>query len=304
MIEAVARSKQLLGHQTIGVAVSGSTAERLGRDSPALEGQTLTVDALLGRAERGSIQLDSKTTVILDEAGMIDHARLDGLTELIERSGAKLVAVGDGKQLPAIGPGGMFDRIAERTPGAELSDIHRTKDPAERQAWGWLRSGDTEKAMAHYYERSQLFFRDTREEAAEAAVQRWSELTEEHGVREVALIAASNVEIERLNARAQHLRSAKGELGQREVKLPGVHYGLREGRPRSPSGRNTARGGSPGSRTARGGKSRRFTPRVASRSRSMAQDARFAWRPRILIPCAWATPNTSTASRAPPSSAP
>ena len=40
---------------------------------------------------------------------------------------------------------------------------------------------------------------------------------------------ASNQEIDRLNARAQHLRAERGELGHREVPLPGVHYGLREG---------------------------------------------------------------------------
>jgi hypothetical protein len=49
-------------------------------------------------------------------------------------------------------------------------------------------------------------------------------------IREVALIAdASNQEIDRLNARAQHLRAERGELGHHEVPLPGVHYGLREG---------------------------------------------------------------------------
>jgi ATP-dependent exoDNAse (exonuclease V) alpha subunit len=46
----------------------------------------------------------------------------------------------------------------------------------------------------------------------------------------VALIAdASNQEIDRLNARAQHLRAKRGELGHHEIPLPGVHYGLRKG---------------------------------------------------------------------------
>ena len=40
---------------------------------------------------------------------------------------------------------------------------------------------------------------------------------------------ASNQEIDRLNARAQHLRAQRGELGHHEIPLPGVHYGLREG---------------------------------------------------------------------------
>ena len=224
------RAEQIAGRETIGIAVSGSTAERLGADSPALAGRTLTLDALVARADTGRVQIGAGTTVILDEAGMVDHKRMDALTELIERSGAKLIAVGDGKQLPSIGPGGMFDRIAGRAPTAELTDVRRTSDPEERKAWAALRAGEPERAMAHYQARGQLFFNDSRDEAGEAAVQRWAELTKTRDIRDVALIAdASNVEIDRLNARAQHLRAERGELGQAEVPLPHQHYGLREG---------------------------------------------------------------------------
>ncbi len=148
----------------------------------------------------------------------------------MERSGAKLIAVGDGKQLPSIGPGGMFDRLTVHAPTAELADIHRTKDPADQRAWQALRAGEPERAMAHYASRGQLHLSDTRDQAAEHAVQTWATLTEGRDIREVALIAdASNQEIDRLNARAQHLRAQRGELGRHEIPLPGVHYGLREG---------------------------------------------------------------------------
>jgi conjugative relaxase-like TrwC/TraI family protein len=230
VIDAAARAEQAAGRETIGIAVSGSTAERLGADSPALAGQTLTLDSLVARANTGAIHVGSDTTVILDEAGMVDHKRLDALTELVERSGAKLIAVGDGKQLPSIGPGGMFDRITEHAPSAELADIHRTKDPADQRAWQALRAGEPERAMAHYASRGQLHLSDTRDQAAEHAVQTWATLTEGRDIREVALIAdAANTEIDRLNARAQHLRAQRGELGDHELPLPGVHYGLREG---------------------------------------------------------------------------
>ena len=230
VIDAVARAEQYAGRETIGVAVSGSTAERLGADSPALAGRTLTLDALVARANTGTVHVRRDTTVILDEAGMVDHKRLNALTELVKRSGAKLIAVGDGKQLPSIGPGGMFDRLANHAPTAELADIHRTKDPAERRAWQALRAGEPERAMVHYASRGQLHLSDTRDEAAEQAVQTWAALTQGRDIREVALIAdASNQEIDRLNARAQHLRAERGELGHHDVPLPGVHYGLREG---------------------------------------------------------------------------
>jgi conjugative relaxase-like TrwC/TraI family protein len=230
VIDAAARAEQHAGRETIGVAVSGSTAERLGADSPALAGQTLTLDSLVARANTATIHVGRDTTVILDEAGMTDHKRLDALTGLIERSGAKLIAAGDGKQLPSIGPGGMFDRLTNHAPSAELADIHRTTDPAEQRAWQALRAGEPERAMAHYASRGQLHLSDTRDQAAEQAVQTWATLIEGRDIREVALIAdASNQEIDRLNARAQHLRAQRGELGHHEIPLPGVHYGLREG---------------------------------------------------------------------------
>jgi conjugative relaxase-like TrwC/TraI family protein len=56
VIDAAARAEQHVSRETIGVAVSGSTAERLGADSPALAGQTLTLDALVARANTGTLR--------------------------------------------------------------------------------------------------------------------------------------------------------------------------------------------------------------------------------------------------------
>jgi hypothetical protein len=72
-------------------------------------------------------------------------------------------------------------------------------------------------------------------------------------MRQVALIAdASNKEIDRLNARAQHLRAERGELGAREIYLTDTHYPIREGdhvafiaqhrQPRQPRVENGSRG--------------------------------------------------------------
>ena len=230
VIEAAARVEQHAGRDTIGVAVSGSTAERLGRDCPALGGRTLTVDALVARAERGRLEVNATATVFLDEAGMIDTKRLDTLTALIERTGAKLVAVGDAKQLPSIGPGGMFERVTKHAPTAQLGEIYRTSDPDEQRAWGWLRAGEPEKAMAHYHAKGRLHVVDTRDQAVEAAVQAWAHATRKHDPREIALITdASNHEVNRLNARAQHLRAQRGDLGTDEIELRDVPYGLRAG---------------------------------------------------------------------------
>jgi ATP-dependent exoDNAse (exonuclease V) alpha subunit len=298
VIDAVARAEQYARRETIGVAVSGSTAERLGVDSPALAGRTLTLDALVARANTGTVQVGRDTTVILDEAGMVDHKRLDALTDLVVRSGAKLVAVGDGKQLPSIGPGGMFDRLAIHAPTAELADIHRTKDPAEQRAWRALRSSEPEQAMAHYLHRGQLYFNDT----GEAAVQRWHTLTQQHGIREVALIAdASNREIDRLNARAQHLRAQHGELGIARRNCPTSTTASVTGIS-SPSPGSTVRPDSHESRTALAARSSPSTS-AAPRSRSTVQTVASTSPGPTSTRFASPTPSTSTASRALRSSA-
>jgi conjugative relaxase-like TrwC/TraI family protein len=230
VIDAAARAEQYASHQTLGIAVSGSTAQRLGQDSPALAGRTLTLDALVSRVQRGQLVIDEHTTVYFDEAGMADTDRLDRLTEAVEHSGSKLVAIGDAAQLPSIGAGGMFARLGDMAPSAELSNIRRTLDPDEQRAWSDLRAGRSDRAMAHYHSRGQLHMADTRDEAVEHAAQSWAALTETHDPSEVALISdASNQEINRLNARAQHFRAERGELGDLEVPVPGVHYGIRQG---------------------------------------------------------------------------
>ena len=230
VIDAAARAEQLTDHRTLGIAVSGSTAQRLGQDSPALAGQTLTLDALVARVQRGQLLVDEDTTIYFDEAGMADTDRLDRLTEVVADTGSKLVAIGDGAQLPSIGAGGMFDRLAQLAPSAQLSNVRRTLDPAEQRAWADLRAGRTDRAMAHYLSQGRLHMVDTRDDALERAVRNWATLTETHPIEQVALISdASNKEIHRLNARAQHYRSERGELGELEVQVPGVHYGVRAG---------------------------------------------------------------------------
>ena len=155
---------------------------------------------------------------------MVDHERLDAFTAPW-RTGAKLVAVGDGKQLPRSAPA-AFDRLAG-TPRPWTRRRPSHPRPDERRAWAALRAGEPERAMAHYQARGQLYFMDTREQAGEAAVQRWISLTEEarHPPGRADRRRLQQ-EIDRLNARAQHLRAERGELGPREVPLPHLHYGL------------------------------------------------------------------------------
>ena len=119
MIDAAARAEQLTGHQTLGIAVSWSTAERLGRDSPALAATDVQRRRARRRASSTASSMSMRTRRSTStRPGWPTPTRLDRLTEIVERTGAKLVAIGDAAQLPSIGAGGMFDRLAEIAPSA------------------------------------------------------------------------------------------------------------------------------------------------------------------------------------------
>jgi ATP-dependent exoDNAse (exonuclease V) alpha subunit len=230
VIDAAARAELAAGRQVHGVAVAGRTAQQLSEASPALAGRVRTLDSLAAAIEHGEITVDERTTVFLDEAGVGDTERLARLVRPIEERGGSIVAIGDGRQLPSVGAGGMFERLADAAPSAELTAVQRTTDPAERMAWQALRDGDPAAAMAHYRARGELSFADTRTDAVDYAARRYVELSRELGHDRVALMTdASNAEVDALNLRVQALRDRDGELGGESVEQPGRGHRLHAG---------------------------------------------------------------------------
>jgi ATP-dependent exoDNAse (exonuclease V) alpha subunit len=212
----------------IGTAVAGAAAQRLGTEAGIRE--TMTADALTHRVREDKLQLDSRSVVVFDEAGMADTRRLAQIVELTRQADAKLVLAGDQAQLSSIGAGGLFGEIAERAPTARLTEVHRANHEWERDAWGRLRDGDAETALAAYQARGRLHLEETRGEAGERMVNDWAQARQDHpGERVVMITDASNHELDRLNQQAQERRADAGELGEGRVPLPDRPYGLAQG---------------------------------------------------------------------------
>ncbi len=230
VVDAAARAELAAGRSVVGVAVAGRTAQRLGEDAPVFAGRVRTLDGLVTAIEHDRADVDATTTVYVDEAGMGDTERLGRLVDAVEERGASLVLLGDSRQLPSVGAGGMFERLQHLAPAAELTEVHRTKDAGDRAAWGALRAGDPALAMAHYRERGALHFSDSRAHAVDRAAHRYLDLAVEHGHAAVALMTdASNAEVDALNLRVQQLRLEAGELGGEAVELRDSGQAIRAG---------------------------------------------------------------------------
>ena len=64
--------------------------------------------------------LPAGCVLVVDEAGMVPTRVLSEMVEHVERARAKLVLVGDDRQLPEIGAGGAFRALTVRLPVIEL----------------------------------------------------------------------------------------------------------------------------------------------------------------------------------------
>ena len=228
VIKTAAQAWRQDGYAVLGTAVAGATAERLGADANL--SRSSTADSLIARDEQGTLGLDQRSVLVMDEAGMADTKRLAKLVEIAQRSESKLLLVGDAKQLSAIGAGGLFDQIKDRVPHAQLSEVRRARHDWERQAWQQLRDGNTQDVLAAYQARERLHVTDTREQAAEQMVMAWDRDRREVGDEQAVMLTdASNVELDRINEMAQQLRDECGELGDQRVPLKGRPYELAAG---------------------------------------------------------------------------
>jgi conjugative relaxase-like TrwC/TraI family protein len=227
-IAAAARAWQLEGNEVIGTAIAGATAQRL-KDDAKLD-RSYTTDGLLNGVENGHIQLNEKTVVVIDEAGMADSDRLSRLAKLTAQRESKLVLAGDAAQLSPIGAGGLFKELEGKTPTAELTEVHRANHEWERRAWEQIRAGEPGPALAQYKAHDRLHIHDTRAQAAEAMVENWDQTRRSSpDGQAVMLTDASNKERDQINALAQERRAQAGELGTHRVNLPDKPYGLASG---------------------------------------------------------------------------
>jgi ATP-dependent exoDNAse (exonuclease V) alpha subunit len=100
---------QLDGYRLLAAAPTGIA-------TVSLQGEgfedVATCDRLLGDVDRGREQLDARTVLVVDEAGMLGSRKLARLLEHAEQVRAKVVLVGDDRQLAAIDAGGGFRALA------------------------------------------------------------------------------------------------------------------------------------------------------------------------------------------------
>jgi conjugative relaxase-like TrwC/TraI family protein len=117
-------------------------------------------------------RLHAGDLVVVDESAMADTAALAAIYRHVEVAGAKLLLVGDHKQLAAVGAGGAMDLLARAGTRYELTEARRFTHAWEREASLRLRDGD-ESVLRTYHQHGRLLDAGTREQAEHSAGRAW-----------------------------------------------------------------------------------------------------------------------------------
>jgi hypothetical protein len=204
---------QLDGYRPLACAPTGIATVSL--EAEGFE-DVATCDRLLAELDRGREQLDIRTVLVVDEAGMLGSRKLARLLEHAQQARAKVVLVGDDRQLAAIDAGGGFRALRLRLGASELTENRRQHQAWEREALELVRSGLVDEAVAAYRAHDRVVAADSKPAATLALLSDWWaawQQAERNPSEDVALLAYRRSEVDRLNVACQQLLAAHGRLG-------------------------------------------------------------------------------------------
>ncbi len=217
-LDAVRMAYEAEGFTVLGTATSGQAARTLGRDANMASS---TLASLLWRLDHNQAWLDARTVVILDEAGMTDDPDLLRLLTAAENAGAKVVMVGDDRQLDAVGPGGGLRALAARHRSGVwvLDENVRQADPTERTALEQLRAGDAARAVDWMAANGRIAVGADRPGTVAAMVDAWA--ADIDAGCDSMMLAWRRTNVDALNRAARHVCDERGLLDGPEITAPG-----------------------------------------------------------------------------------
>ncbi|MCP3462616.1 Ti-type conjugative transfer relaxase TraA [Bradyrhizobium sp. CCGUVB23] len=215
MLGVAREAWEATGYEVRGVALSGIAAENLESGSGI---SSRTIAGMEHGWEQGHDLLTSRDVLVIDEAGMVGTRQLERVLSYAAEAGAKVVLVGDVKQLQSIEAGAAFRSIYDRHGGAEIGEVRRQREDWQRDATRDLATGRTGDALEAYRSHGMVHEAKTRKQARGDLIDRWDRNRQAAPERSRIILTHTNDEVRALNEAARERMRAAGDLGV-EVRL-------------------------------------------------------------------------------------
>lgn len=216
VVGAIAEAWSEHGRRALGLAPSQVAAQVLADEGvPALNlarwrGAQQRLSGGRPSPEDEQYRVREGDLLVVDEAGMAATADLADVVARAEQAGAKVLLVGDARQLAAVGPGGALADVGQRANTYELTGVRRFRAAWEGEASLQLRQADP-VALDQYDRHGRIHDAATPEQAEQGAARAW--LADTLAGRDAVVLVGSNEAASRLGA---HLRAELVRLGRVE----------------------------------------------------------------------------------------
>ncbi len=215
MLGVAREAWEAAGYEVRGVALSGIAAENFESGSGI---SSRTIASMEHGWEQGRDLLTSRDVLVIDEAGMIGTRQLERVLSHAAEAGAKVVLVGDPKQLQSIEAGAAFRSIHERHGGAEIGEVRRQREDWQRDATRDLANGRAANALGAYRSHGMVHEAQTREQARDHLIGRWDRERRSEPERSRIILTHTNDGVRALNGAARERMRTAGDLGD-DVRL-------------------------------------------------------------------------------------
>lgn len=215
ILAAMRETYEKTGHTVYGAILQGKTAEDLERDSGI---KSSTMHSFLSRLDKGTLKLDSKAVVVVDEAGMIGSRQMESILRHVENAGAKIRLVGDVKQLASVEYGRAFKEVSERVEVASLTQIMRQKEEWQRTASEQLSRHEIAEPLKAYAENGNVLFSENAAAAQTAIVEKWADYRAADPAQSLVVLVHTNKERQTLNGlMREEIKKGGGLPGEIDV---------------------------------------------------------------------------------------
>ena len=210
-IAAIREAYEAAGARVIGLAPTNAVAQDMRGDG---FGHAATIHSELFALNNGRAKWDGRTVVIVDEAAMLDTKLMAMVTAHAHDAGAKLILVGDDRQLSSIDRGGMFGALKDRHGAAALTEVKRQHKVDDRRAAEMMAEGNFHDALNIYQDKGAIHWTRTQGEARAELVDQWAKDSAARPDKTRFVFAYTNDDVSQLNAALRDVRQQRGELGQ------------------------------------------------------------------------------------------
>ncbi|HCM0912614.1 TPA: relaxase domain-containing protein [Vibrio parahaemolyticus] len=217
-LQAIRYAYESQGFKVIGASVAKLAANNLGAETGV---QSFTVARLLADIEKGHLQIDGRTLILIDEAGQLGSFDLSYLLNSVTNCGAKIVLIGEDKQLDAISHGGALRYLSrpDVVGSSRIETIRRQREEWARKAVMLLRNGQAKASLLMSHNKGLVEIGNDSAMTRALLVESWKRYRLYNPDKQAIVLALTWRDVQSISQELREVFQSEGQVGDENIRF-------------------------------------------------------------------------------------